>query len=108
MTNAVPLLQLAPKVFGGYNISEAEIAAYCALAGTVVGGAVHLAHQAVAAYGRAGGYQGIIRFLKSGSTTGQEPGGGTGPTGAVAAPLANGAAQAPVGVTGPTGVPTGK
>jgi hypothetical protein len=68
MTNAVEVIQqLAPKVFGGYNLSTGEIAAICAIAGA----AVHIAHQAVAAYGRAGGYQGVIRFLKSGSATGQ-------------------------------------
>lgn len=63
MTNAVPLIQLAAK-HAGYDFSTGEIAAICAIAGA----AVHIAHQAVAAYGRAGGYQGVIRFLKTGSS----------------------------------------
>jgi hypothetical protein len=68
MTNAVEVIQqLAPKAFGGYNLSTAQIAAICAFAGA----AVHIAHQAVAAYGRAGGWQGVVRFIRTGSTKAQ-------------------------------------
>ena len=74
MTNAIPLIQLAAN-HAGYNISGAEIALIVSTSATVCGGAVHLAHQAIAAYGRAGGLEGIKRFLKQGT---------------VAAPLANG------------------
>ncbi|HEX3625138.1 MAG TPA: hypothetical protein VH280_06920 [Verrucomicrobiae bacterium] len=63
MTNAVPLIQLAAQQ-AGYKFSTGEIAAICAAAG----GLVHYAHLAVYAYGRAGGWEGIRRFLKSGST----------------------------------------
>lgn len=97
MTNAVPLLQLAAQ-HAGYNLSTGEIAGLCALAGA----AVHMAHQAVAAYGRAGGYRGLVRFLKTGSTA-QTLGEGTRPKGSpqqaqmpamVGAPIAKG----PLGV----------
>lgn len=79
MTNAIPLIQLAAQ-HAGYNVSTGEVAAICALGGAVV----HIAHQAVAAYGRAGGWQGVIRFLKAGnSAAGDRPTGAplTGPIG---------------------------
>lgn len=72
MTNAVPILQLAAQ-HAGYDISGAEIALIVSTSATVCGGVVHLAHQAIAAYGRAGGMEGIKRFLKSGSSQAQPP-----------------------------------
>jgi hypothetical protein len=62
-TNAVPLLQIAAQ-HAGYNFSTSEITAICALAG----GAVHLLHTGIAAYGRAGGWRGVMNFIKTGST----------------------------------------
>jgi hypothetical protein len=64
MTNSIPILQLAAQ-HAGYNLSTGEIVSLCALAGA----AVHVAHQAVAAYGRVGGWQGVVQFLKTGSSS---------------------------------------
>ena len=60
---ALALQQIAAQ--SGYNISGAEIV----LLMTVAGGIVHTLHQTVAAYGRAGGLDGIKRFIKTGDSS---------------------------------------
>jgi hypothetical protein len=70
MTNPNPLLELGQQAasYAGYNLSGGEITLIVSATGTVVAGLVHYAHLAVYACGRAGGWEGVKRFVRTGST----------------------------------------
>lgn len=65
MTNAVPLIQLVAQ-HTGYNVSGPEITMALTLTGTLAAAVTHAAHLAVNAWRRAGGWDGLKAFVKSG------------------------------------------